>query len=77
MSTHLKMPCANHTRKISDDLKWGPHVGGTLDDPMHVQRTSAHHHSQYDHERIPGKGVPPMEIRKVQEGRTPEVLKKK
>jgi hypothetical protein len=73
------MPCAQHTRPISDDLKWGKHLGGTHDDPIGVQAASMHHHAQHDHERIQNtipKGVPPMEIRKTKERQKPAVLKK-
>ena len=76
MSERLTMPhtcpCA---RKISDDLKWGKKLHGTHDDHVGVQGVSMKHHALHDHERIPS-GVPPMEIRKVHEGKTPAVLKK-
>lgn len=62
-------------RKVSDDLKWGKHLGGTPDDHVGVQGISARHHAQHDHERIPDS-VHPMEIRKVREGQKPAILKK-
>jgi len=74
---HLHMPAANckKARHISDDLKWGPHVGGTHDDHVGLQKVSAAHHTKYDHQRIPD-GVPPMTVGKVREGQKPAVLKK-
>ena len=76
MSERLNLPCGcKHARAISDDLKWGKHLGGTHDDHVGVQKVSMAHHARHDHERIPD-GVPPMEIRKVQEGKTPAVLKR-
>jgi hypothetical protein len=73
MSEHLHMPHTPHTcpcaRKISDDLKWGKHLGGTHDDHVGLQKMAMHHHAQHDNER--------MEIRKVEEGKTPAILKKK
>lgn len=76
MSERLNMPhtcpCA---RKISDDLKWGKHLGGTNDDHVGVQAVSMEHHARHDHERIP-PDVPPMEIRKVHEGQKAAILKK-
>jgi hypothetical protein len=68
--------CCKKARKISDDLKWGRKLDGTMDDHVGVQGISAAHNAKYDHERIPD-GVPPMEIRKVREGQTPAVLKKR
>jgi hypothetical protein len=76
MSERLTMPCGcPHARKISDDLKWGKHLGGTHDDHVGVQHVSAMHHARHNHERIPD-GVPPMGIGKVHEGQKPAILKK-
>lgn len=73
---HMPGPCCRKARAISDDLKVGKHLGGTPDDMVGIQGVSMRHHAMHDHERIPD-GVPPMEIRKVHEGRKPEVLKKR
>ena len=72
MSEHLTMPhtckCA---RKVSDDLKWGKHLGGTNDDHVGLQKVSAEHHARSDHERDEAMG-----IHKVREGQKPAILKK-
>ena len=70
MSEHLTMPCGcKHARKISDDLKWGKHLGGTHDDHVGVQRASIAHHARHNHERD-------MEIQNVHEGQKAAILKK-
>jgi hypothetical protein len=71
MSERLSMPCAcPHARKISDDLKWGKHLGGTHDDAVGLQKVAMHHHARHDHEREE------IEIGKVKEGHTPAILKR-
>ena len=71
MSERLTMPCdCRKARKVSDDLKWGKHLGGTHDDHVGLQKVAMAHHARHDHERDE------MEIHKVHEGKKPAILKK-
>jgi hypothetical protein len=65
---HLKVPSEHccKARKISDDLKWGPHLGGTHDDHVGVQEVSVRHHERGSAFRVS----------EVREGQKPAILKK-
>lgn len=64
-SIHLPAHCCK-AQKVSDDLKWGPKLGGTHDDHVGVQDVSIRHHARSDG----------MRVSEVREGQKPAILKK-